>query len=298
MKRRGLIISGVAVIIAGVLALWALSRSEPREPVYQGRPLSQWILLLDAHTEHQAENDAARLAFLHLGQEAVPGLVRILHRRPDPVLVAKLKDLAIRLHLWRQPDIPLGERQFRAAKACCVLGEGQQPAADIRSAIPDLAYCFTNNVFHSIEPFCWAMVFAGGDGLSIVTNAMLKHPSWQIREEAAGSMWISRKLWTPEIVAVLMAATQDPRADVRVVSILSLQNFPSKTFGNLIVPGALRCLQDTNSEVRHWTVNLLGRYVLYPEVQTALTNMLADPDAKVQKAAEEIVQRIAEKQKP
>jgi HEAT repeat protein len=289
-SKKSIIILAAFVVAAPGVFIWQGFRAS--EPLYEGKTLSEWVVLLDSHTDHKAQNEAAEKALQAMGKKALPGLIRILHKRADPPLVAKVKALAIRFHLLRPPELQLAEFQYRAARACCVLGGWSD--VDIRAAIPDLAYSLTNNVSRTFEPFAWALVYSGPEGLSVITNVMATDSSPQVREAAAHSLWISRKIRTPEIAGALVSATQDSDANVRVVALLTLQSFAEeKDLANIIAPGVLHCLQDTNAQVRRWTVELLGRFSSFPEVGAALTNMLNDPDPTVRSQAERLFQRKA-----
>jgi len=288
--RKWVLIGFVLIAAAGVIA-WRMQQGAA-EPTYEGKTLTQWVFLLDSQTEHKAENDAAAQAFGAMGKNALPGLIRILHKKEAMPILVKVKDWAVRFHLLQPPVLQLNEWQHRAARACCILGGWND--LDIRAAIPDLAYHLTNTVSSwQLEPFAWGLVYSGPEGLSVVTNAMAHAASAQVREEAARSLWISPKIRTPEIASALVSATKDPDASVRVTALLSLKSFSRKAgLTNIIVPGVLGCLQDTNSQVRRWTVDLLSAYASAPGVDAALKNMLNDPDSEVQKQAERALQPV------
>jgi HEAT repeats len=292
MTKKGTIVLAAFSLAALGIFIWQKSRSQEPEPVYEGKTLSEWVVLLDSNTDHKAQNEAAEKALQAMGKNALSTLIRILHKRADPPLVTKAKALAVRFHLLRPSELQLAELQYRAARACCVLGGWHD--VDIRAAIPDLAYSLTNNVFRTLEPFAWALAYSGPEGLSVITNVMATDRSPQVREAAAHSLWISRKIRTPEIAGALVSATQDSDANVRVMALLTLQSFANeKDLASIIAPGVLRCLQDTNVQVRRWTVELLGRFSSFPEVGAALTNMLNDPDPTVRSQAERLFQRKA-----
>jgi len=292
LSKKGIFILAAFMVATLGIFIWQRSHSPEPEPVYEGKTLSEWVVLLDSHTDHKAQNEAAEKALQAMGKKAMPGLTRILHKRADPPLVAKAKALAVRFRLLRPPELQLAEFQYRAARACCVLGGWHD--VDIRGAIPDLTYSLTNNAFRTLEPFAWALVYSGPEGLSVITNVMATDPSPQVREAAAHSLWISRKIRTPEIAGALVSATQDSDANVRVMALLTLQSFAKeKELAGIIAPGVLRSLQDTNAQVRRWTVELLGRFSSFPEVGAALTNMLNDPDPTVRSQAERSFQRKA-----
>ena len=136
LSKKGVIILAAFIVAALGVFIWQ-SRPQEREQVYEGKTLSEWVVLLDSQTEHKAQNEAAERAFQAMGKKAMPGLIRLLHKRADPPLVAKAKALAVRFHLLRPPELQLPEFQYRAARACCVLGGWSD--VDIRAAIPDLA---------------------------------------------------------------------------------------------------------------------------------------------------------------
>ena len=224
-----------------------------------------------------------------MGKQALPVLIHILQIRPAPVWLQTLKTWAVRFRLSRGPELPLDEWQYRAARGCCILGGWIDQ--DITSAIPALAYHATNAVPWRLEPYMWGLVYSGPNGLSIITNLLASAASPQVREEAARSLWITPKVRTPDITKALLSATRDVDASVRVTSILSLQSFLRQTgLDEVIVPAVVPCLQDTNSEVRRWTIQLLAHYSSTPGVGTALSNLLTDPVPQVAREAERLLQ--------
>jgi hypothetical protein len=99
--------------------------------------------------------------------------------------------------------------------------------------------------------------------------------------------------WFPgEIATALVQATRDPDVRVRVCALLTLRSFARNGgFEDIIRPAAIESLQDTNSEVRQWAVELLGSYRSSQEVEGALGRMLADPNANVQEQARRVLLR-------
>ena len=295
-KRAGLAVTAFAVacLLVMIALLYGVSRQNP-EPACNGKTLAQWLVLLDSDPTHKAENDAAETAITTIGPKALPVLVRILQLRPPSPFFARASQWAVRLHLLRAQMLSLQERQYRAARACCLLSEVKH--FDISPAIPELAYHFTNNPSDRLEPFAWGLVFSGLQGLSIVTNAMAKDPSYWVREQAARALWITPRVRTPEVATALLAATSDSNVEVRVTAILSLESFVRQQgLDALIVPGVMPCLQDTNNQVRKWTVDLLSASNFDPVEQrlvvSALTNALADSDSSVRQAIERNLGRL------
>ena len=288
-KRVQIVLAVLLVAVLGLIILAFFPRQAP-EPAYEGKTLRQWLVLLDSDTAHKAQNDDAARAIESMGKAALPGLIHILHQRQDPALLAKVKGWAFRFHLLRPPELQLDEWQYRAARGCCILGGWID--VDITSAIPALACHTTNAASWRLEPFMWGLVYSGPKGISIVTNLLAHAASPQVREEAARSLWITPKIRTPEIAYALLSATRDVDASVRVTAILSLRSFlRQKGLDTIIVPGAILGLQDTNSQVRRWTIELLGNYSSTPGVSAALSNLLSDPVPEVRSRAEEVLQK-------
>jgi hypothetical protein len=286
-SRFFLIAAGFACLaILGTLLVLRSSRSEPS---HSGITLSQWLLLLDSQTEHKAANEAAAQAIGAMGERSVPELMRVLRKRPDRPVIAAVKNWAIRCHLWRPPALELVELQCRAGRACCILAGRFE--VDIRQAIPDLGYHLTNTTYVQ-EPFAWALVYSGKEGLAVVTNALARAGSPRAREEAARSLWITPKVRTPEIANALVQATHDSDATVRVSAILTLRSFARNGgFEQIVAPAAIRCLQDKDPEVRRWAVELLGSYRSNQKVEDTLRITLADPDPNVQEQARQVLKR-------
>ncbi len=277
------------VAVLGSVVLASLLRRTP-EPAYHGKTLRQWLVLLDSDTAHKAQNDEAAMAIERMGTATLPNLIRILQKRSNPAWRVKLEGWAVRYHVWPRPKLQLDEWQYRAARACCILGGWRN--LDITSAIPALAFHTTNAATWRLEPFMWGLVYSGPEGLSIVTNLLATAAVPRVREEAARSLWITPKIRTPEVANALLSATRDADPSVRVTSILSLQGFLRKEgLDKIILPGAIRCLQDTNTEVRRWTIQLLEPYSSAPGVCDALTKLVNDPVPAIRSQAEAALEK-------
>ncbi len=290
LARRGIVALVILILaVLGSIFLASFLRRTP-QPAYHGKTLRQWLLLLDSDTAHKAQNDEAATAIESMGTAALPRLIHILQQHPAPAWRAKLEAWAVRWHFWPGGGLQLDELQYRAARACCILGGWRD--LDITSAIPALAFHTTNAAPWGLEPFMWGLVYSGPEGLSIVTNLLATAASPRVREEAARSLWITPKIRTPEIANALLSAAGDADPSVRVTSILSLQGFLRKEgLDRIILPGAIRCLQDTNTEVRRWTVQLLAPYSSAPGVSDALSNLLNDPVPAIRSQAEAALQK-------
>ncbi len=137
-KRVTMVLAALLVTALGLIILAFCFPHRPPEPACQGKTLRQWLLLLDSDTAHKAESDAAASAIGSMGKQALPPLIQILQQRRPPALLAKAENWAVRFHIMHAPDLPLDELQYRAARACCILGGWND--LDIVAAIPALAW--------------------------------------------------------------------------------------------------------------------------------------------------------------
>src|SRR5260370_26531761 len=121
MRKRVLAVAVLVVAVLGLIILAFVARQDPTEPSYQGKTLRQWLVLLDSAASHQAQNDAASSAIGSIGKEALPYLIHIVQQRRGPALVAKVEGWAVHFHLFRPPELELGEWQARAGTGCRIL---------------------------------------------------------------------------------------------------------------------------------------------------------------------------------
>jgi hypothetical protein len=105
-----------------------------REPVYQGRRLSDWLAaykmegLAGAETwQVREEQQKAETVVRHAGTNALPILLRMLQAN-DSALKVKCLELAKRQHLIRIKHTPAEELNYRACAAFGVLGAKAQHA--------------------------------------------------------------------------------------------------------------------------------------------------------------------------
>jgi hypothetical protein len=129
-KRVHIALAVLLVILAGVIACQVLRL---REPVYQGKPLSVWLIAY-------GRDEAVRQA----GTNALPTLLRML-RAKDSALKVKLMDLAQKQRFIHINYIPSDELNYRACSAFGVL------RAKAQSAVPALIRIYEQN----ISPCAW-----------------------------------------------------------------------------------------------------------------------------------------------
>ena len=101
MKNRLYVVGGVLLVAAlGGLVWW--SPWEPREPIYQGKPLSSWLLM--AANGNRESQELGRAAVRQAGTNALPTLLRMLRVKDSPSRRGvELRRLARDLNIVRFP---------------------------------------------------------------------------------------------------------------------------------------------------------------------------------------------------
>jgi hypothetical protein len=122
----------VALAILGVVS-YHLFRV-PREPVYQGKPLSAWLQTYNPASPSNRGSPAWKAtddALSHIGTNAIPFLLKSLRAR-DSSLKLRLVAWAQKQHLIKIHFVPAAERNIQASRAFIVLGN------TAKDATPDL----------------------------------------------------------------------------------------------------------------------------------------------------------------
>ena len=123
MKRSPLITICLLGAIM-VVAVFALAPHRP-EPVYQGKTLSEWLPELDSGRWPRPRSvSPADEAIWHMGTNAFPRILGLLHARNSPPKVALVAFLNKHCRLQITTD---SKRHHRAIAACYALGPDAEP---------------------------------------------------------------------------------------------------------------------------------------------------------------------------
>jgi hypothetical protein len=231
------------LLLLAVIAAISLMSSlrQPREPEYDGVPLSDYLRSL-TYSQVRLER-SARDAIRAMGSNAVPHLIKILDTR-ESRFKTRFNELAGRYSFTRFRFKPLDACQVQAAMACQELGPTAAPA------IPSLARLVDDPQLGS-----WAVAALAEispQTFPLLTNAM--NSRWPAtRFAAVGHLRLARPreraippllvalgsqesnmrgiaaeslgalgLHSPEVVAALTARLDDPDSNVRVIAARSL----------------------------------------------------------------------------
>jgi len=207
MKRRRVIIVCVLAAIALVVAIWMLPR---REPVYQGKTLSQWISEASIGSWPRQSPLAADEAIHQIGTNGFPIITKLLRSR-DSALKSRLlalyyKQSFIRIHIATQD-----ERHRYALAACWALGPEARPLLpEVGKALPHMDPYFRPAFENWLQSF--------GSEAGAVVPALLtvmqdrKNPTRQTAAQTLGKISMQHRA---EVIPVLRACCQDTNAMVR-----------------------------------------------------------------------------------
>ena len=263
-KQRLWVIASTVVIVAAVAVL--VRTGKPK--LYQGKTVSEWVVLLDPHVSQRVQRDAASWAIVQIGSNAVPELQRILARRRTAMssLTDKVRGYAIRFGFAKPPPIHPLELQSRACEAAYNLAERSN--VDITSLIPHLTYHFTNGTYAD-SPAPRALAGAGSAGIAVLTN-LLFTGNRNVRDQSGWAMNLypatRRK---PEVyTALIRAASGETNGQLRANFLLYLTG--SRAPAEQVVPLGLRSLRTGDAYERGMAAGLLKDYTSDENVRKAL----------------------------
>ena len=230
---------GLAVVMSPIMFL----SQRPREPSYQGKPLSKWLRGFEYENLNPSEE--ARTALRAMGEPAVARLIAILETN-DSALKRKFIDYARRrpgVHnrvIAPRHIIPENVYHAQAATALGEIGPAAHPA------IPALMKASTNNYY--------------------LVAARAKAALMKIRQEP---------------VTALVLLLEDPRSTRWAEAVLTVKYLGAN--GQAAVPLLVKALHDTNDVVRSSAAAALGGIACNPEIAVpALIDCLSDksPDMR------------------
>jgi HEAT repeat protein len=256
-KRVYIALALFTVALVGVIVWQA---GQQREPVYQGKPLSEWLKTY-AKLRHGGDHPPALMklewkadeAVRQIGSNAIPTLLRLLKAKDSP-LKLMLVGLAKRQHIIKIEFLP-ADRWNQAG-----FGGFEVLETNAQSAVPAL--------------------------IGIV-NQNISHDSQSYTIETLGLLGPAAKAAVPTL---LQCATNADR-NIRFQAILALGKIHAEP--ERFVPALTTALHDTDSNVRSLALGLLGRFGLdaKPAVP-ALIESLNDRDTVIRRYATNALKAI------
>ena len=237
-----IVLAVVAVALVGVIVWQALSCE--REPVYQGKRLSEWLktyMTANLNQRIQAELEAHE-AVRRIGTNAIPTLLRMLRAKDSPLKV-KLMDLAER-HNIIKVYITAEDWNSEAVSGFEVLGTNAQ------SAVPALTRIVDQNISPTSRYYAIQALSGIGPPAAEAVPSLLRCAT-DTDPEVRGVAIVALGYIHAEpdrVVPVLMNALHDPDSEVRESTLVALERFGPDA--KLAVPALVELLNDPNSCVR------------------------------------------------
>ena len=299
-------VGGRDVLLAGVFA--AVFFSPPKEPVYQGRKLSEWLDVARGLNLPGVSRADAVTAVQAVGSNALPWLVH----------EAKAKDtwqtlIQLRLHRWwpgkfSKPATP-HEQWPRACMGFAILGDAALPS------IPDLVELLKHpNERRSAVGRMTLLSASGVDNHMTIIYRLKGTPASASHSRARSEVFnallavaddtnlmagrrqalsglASFQDEAKRSVPVLIRGLHDDERLVRLSSVSSLGRLAREPVA--VIPELIGALDDPSVEVRRSATWALGQY--YRQAKTAVPRLLAarrDPDPEVRRVANESLDKI------
>ncbi len=248
MKRgRAIAWVGLLAVIAAVAACLAL---RPREPVYQGKRLSEWLHELDKDTFTKESRARATEAVRRIGTNGIPFLERML--RSDPWLRRTLIELSgkqsvIHLHLTTAE-----ERRRLALEGIKALG------ALARPLIPKLIEMLKDD-----DPWqAMSIAFVGlaqiGPDAVLPLTQVLTNASPKVRSAAVISLAMLSSNAQAAVPALVERLESDKDNRVRAAAARALGHIG--TGREVAVPALIKHLSDAVPIVRIQAAQALGKF--------------------------------------
>ena len=242
MRKQVFIALAVVLVALISVAVWQLLRSQVREPVYQGKTLSNWLERYSAKGSYIGlrPEPVADEAVRQIGTNSIPTLLHKLRAHDSKLKLALLR-LSDEQHFIRFWSLPAFFPTRQAAVAFHALG------AQASNAVPFLIQTYREKIGSDSQCGCaealgWigpAASEAIPDLVSAATNS--DHTLRWVAVAALAHLHTETKLVLP----VLVAALRDPDPVVRKHAVWTLEGLGAEA--KLAVPTLTQSLVDSNS---------------------------------------------------
>jgi hypothetical protein len=291
MRRRRVVLLLLGCLLLGAVVLSI--RPKSHEPIYQGKRLSQWLILfVDATIAGQLEASNAVCA---IGTNALPWLMNRIQHEASPSRWVKWVALGRKLpgrmgrslNAWLANDLDfqmqLTQTGFR------LLG----PAA--RSAIPELSQTLRGSDPNASARAAAVMRYLGPEALEPLLSVVQNHnEAIGTRIAAVSALRYMGYLGAEgaSAIPVLLSCLKETNRAVCFMAAQSLGNFALEP--ELVVPALTNQTQSLDPFIRRFSVRALGQFgsnaaVALPLVQKALE----DSDKRVRSEATNALGKIS-----
>jgi len=266
------------VLLAVIAAVAAFCALRPREPVYEGKRLSEWLRDLDDNTLAADSRNRAVGAVLQIGSNCVPTLVELLHSS-DSWLKRKLMESVGNQSRIRFHFTTAQERRGWAIQGIKVLG----PAA-----IPMLIDLLNDKAAMMTAMICLSRV--GPEAVWPLTRT-LTNEAPQVRSAAIVTLGLLRSNGQVAVPALVARLESDEDNRVRASAANALGYIGKDP--EVAVPALVKHLRDPDPTTRAQAVLALARFGT--EAKAALSvirELQGDANQFVREAAVKALEEI------
>jgi HEAT repeat protein len=249
------------ILMTIVLCQFAIHSAQAKEPVYDGRPLSDWLL---GRPDEEQQN-----AIRQIGTNAIPILLDILGATDKTVkkVVAKLDNKALRQAV-RSGDYDIENLKVLAVNGFGLLGTNAE------SAVPQMVKLLNNDEtsFHAAQ----SLAEVGPKGFAALTNSLTSQNA-NVRNSVVFALG-QKGGGDPKLVTqLLINALKDEDGGVRA----NATDFLAGREPDMAIQALIPMLDDKDPDPRRWAAISLGSYgaaakSAAPKILSLYTN-ITDP---------------------
>jgi hypothetical protein len=260
MSARKCIVIVTGLSLAAVVGSLLWQASSPREPVFEGRPLSSW---LENHLPSSAANPPygspgwkkADEAIRQIGTNGIPTLLEMMRAKDRPAVVLTIRRTALRFGFPVKECRPAVASNEEAAYAFEMLG------ANAASAVPELLRIYQQNISASSQRCAAQALGHIGRDSEPALPALIQsfaHTNGEVRFCAVSA--VMRIGGDPVVVVpALTSVLNDSNVSVRWNALVGLSQFGWRA--RSAVPEILKMLNDPG---------MVGGNSITQQVETAL----------------------------
>ena len=243
--------SALVILIVGILLAWAWMPSRHEEPVYQGKPMSEWLRSY-AFSNHRSEVEIESEAALRkIGTNGIPTLLKMIQTR-DSAIRTILRALMLKQTFLS--DLRHAENiRSTASFGFRALGE------DAKGAVPELLTVVkggSGTVGREEAMYALGHIGPSAQSATPTLIAIASDVNDPDRDNAIRSLGFIRS--SPEsVVPCLESCLRDPDDKFRWIAALALSEFGEAARSS--VPTLLPLLADPSEIVRKVATNALTR---------------------------------------
>ena len=268
----------LALVVSAAVLVW-VCRPRQREPVYQGKKLSEWLLISRrfGRGADQKREESVRA----IGSNAVPFLLIWIQYEMEPWRRALVGFSPRFKFLSRRQELAEASREgFR------ILGWEAEPA------IPELVRLMKGTNLTFATRALWSMEAMGSAGLPVLLDVVTNRPAYIRYKRFYPSFSRPARYDAGPVVPVLLQSLKNKDPAVAATAAMALEGIGPEI-------GVVKALTNvvaeaTDSDVKLWAVHSLGRMGAdsIPAVP-CLTRALNDSDGDVRQEATNALRRLS-----